>query len=47
MSKAVAPGSGLVEMRALKEMSRQWTESTTQEGGLSTMLTNLDKGTPG
>ncbi|KAM7246755.1 hypothetical protein CapIbe_003053 [Capra ibex] len=40
-------GRGWVEQVALKEMSRRWTESTPQEGGLSTMLTNLDKGTPG
>ncbi|XP_043733130.1 relaxin-3 receptor 2 [Cervus elaphus] len=40
-------GRGWVGQVALKEMGRRWTESTPQEGGLSTMLTNLDKGTPG
>ncbi|XP_037681693.1 relaxin-3 receptor 2 [Choloepus didactylus] len=40
-------GQDRVEQVALKEVGRWWVTSTPQESGPSTMLTNLDKGTPG
>ncbi|XP_010997784.3 relaxin-3 receptor 2 [Camelus dromedarius] len=40
-------GQGWVEQLALKEVGRQWEESTPRERGPSTMLANLVKGTPG
>lgn len=40
-------GRGWVEQVALKEVGRPWVVNTLPEGGPSTVLTNLDKGTPG
>lgn len=40
-------GPSWMEHVALKEVGRQWVESSPQESGPSVMLRNVDKGTPG